>query len=186
MNGNPGEKPRRYTCCICQKEKDLLLFYPLRLTPQPLCRDCANRGKHCSKCKVYKPFSQFPKAPGSVNRGGVATYCLTCKGERNKQTYDPTRQRARILKARFRITSEEYDRLYARQGGVCAICQQPETALSRNGTVQPLAVDHDHTTSDVRGLLCMRCNLLLGMVEKDYDRVEKMLEYIRGVRKEES
>ncbi len=186
MDGNPGEKPRRYTCSICKKEKEILLFYPLRLTPQPLCRDCANIGKHCSKCKVYKPFSQFPKAPDSVNRGGVATYCLTCKGERNKQTYDPTKQRARILKARFHITSEEYDRLYARQGGVCAICQQPETALSRNGTVPPLAVDHDHATGEVRGLLCMRCNLLLGMIEKDYDRVEKMFEYIRGGRKEES
>jgi hypothetical protein len=69
---------------------------------------------------------------------------------------------------------------------VCAICQQPETALSRNGAVPPLAVDHNHTTDDVRGLLCMRCNLLLGMIEKDYDRVEKMLEYIRGGRKEES
>jgi Recombination endonuclease VII len=83
----------------CKKEKEILLFYPLRLTPQPLCRDCANRGKHCSKCKVYKPY---------------------------------------------------------------------------------------HATGDVRGLLCMRCNLLLGMIEKDYDRVEKMFEYIRGGRKEES
>lgn len=47
------------------------------------------------------------------------------------------------------------------QGGVCVICGKPESVV-RNGTVQRLAVDHDHESGKVRGLLCYGCNIMLG------------------------
>lgn len=49
------------------------------------------------------------------------------------------------------MTAEHYDRLLANQNGVCAICGKPQ-----NG--RHLAVDHDHETGIVRGLLCVHCN----------------------------
>lgn len=58
--------------------------------------------------------------------------------------------------------------LFDRQGGRCAICGNSETtpATSRHkgnlGRPRRLAVDHDHTSGLVRGLLCTRCNMLLG------------------------
>jgi phage regulator Rha-like protein len=53
------------------------------------------------------------------------------------------------------------------QEGVCAICGKPETVKSRKGEVLALAIDHDHATGKVRGLLCFRCNTTLGTYERN-------------------
>ena|SRR3989442_8819564 len=51
--------------------------------------------------------------------------------------------------------------LLARQGAVCAICHGPETSV-RNGRTKYLAVDHDHRSGRIRGLLCERHNIGIG------------------------
>jgi len=58
------------------------------------------------------------------------------------------------------MTLARYEEMFSAQGGVCKICQRPEPAQRR------LAVDHDHKTGLVRGLLCTRCNIQLGWYEK--------------------
>jgi hypothetical protein len=65
------------------------------------------------------------------------------------------------LKYKFGISLSEYSKLIIDQGNKCAICDQPETQL-RNGRIKALAVDHDHETGKVRGLLCCACNQALG------------------------
>lgn len=60
--------------------------------------------------------------------------------------------RATRLAAIFDITPDEYDQVLAEQHGLCAICGRPPKPGKR------LAVDHDHTTGFVRGLLCFMCN----------------------------
>jgi hypothetical protein len=69
--------------------------------------------------------------------------------------------RNKRLLDKFGITSEEYDYLLAAQSGVCAICKNPP----KKGKY---AVDHDHKTGILRGILCMWCNhkLLGGAREK--------------------
>ena len=62
------------------------------------------------------------------------------------------------------FTTIDYDRLYQIQQGKCAICKKHSTEFKRN-----LAVDHDHKTGKIRGLLCYRCNAILGHYEnKDF------------------
>lgn len=79
-----------------------------------------------------------------------------------------SQRRARL--AKYNITLEQYDALLARQGGVCGICQRPET----NKRLKYLSVDHDHSCCPlskvscgkcVRGLLCTGCNRRLGAIE---------------------
>lgn len=72
----------------------------------------------------------------------------------------------------FDLSSEEYSALLNLQGGVCAICgQRPVT--------RRLAVDHDHTTGEVRGLLCSRCNHdLLGAGHDNVDRLRSAAAYL--------
>lgn len=72
-------------------------------------------------------------------------------------------RRSDILK-KFNITVEEYNTLLESQGGTCAICGEAETDLSSNRqSIKHLAVDHDHVTGKNRGLLCARCNKMLGL-----------------------
>jgi hypothetical protein len=81
--------------------------------------------------------------------------------------------RAVKLKRRFGLTVEVYDALLAAQDGVCAICKQPQPGGHR------LAVDHDHTTGQLRGLLCSKCNRALGSIEHPGEWGERAAEYLR-------
>lgn len=63
----------------------------------------------------------------------------------------------------------DYDALLAAQGGRCAICG------ARPGR-RNLAVDHDHATGKVRGLLCTTCNVKLGVIESTFPT--KAAEYL--------
>lgn len=80
--------------------------------------------------------------------------------------------RRHILKKNFGITKEEYDQMLAHQNGVCAIC------LEVCATGRDLAVDHDHETGKVRGLLCRDCNVSLGLMKDDPNRLRKAAEYL--------
>ncbi len=96
-----------------------------------------------------------------------------------------TKNRERIinnrLKAVYGLTLLEYKYMNAIQAGVCAICKYPETSNhSVMKTPMPLAVDHDHNTGDIRGLLCQTCNQTLGRFKEDPSRFERAAEYIRN------
>jgi hypothetical protein len=66
---------------------------------------------------------------------------------------------------KFGITVAEYEQLHAQQKGLCAICLRPETAHHHKGKKKHLAIDHDHISNKVRGLLCQRCNMIVGFIE---------------------
>jgi hypothetical protein len=68
------------------------------------------------------------------------------------------------------ITEEKYGQIFDSQNGVCAICKGPPDTRWKM-----LAVDHDHGTGKVRGLLCMTCNTLLGRLESQWDSVMQYL-----------
>ena len=69
------------------------------------------------------------------------------------------------LSYKYGLTEQAYDELVARQGGSCAICHQPEQRRRPDGSPTPLCVDHNHETGQVRGLLCARCNSVLGFID---------------------
>lgn len=72
------------------------------------------------------------------------------------------------LKKSFGIGLREYNKMLAFQNGCCAICKKPERAV-RNGKVKALSVDHCHDSSEVRGLLCSTCNVMIGMSRDNED-----------------
>lgn len=66
----------------------------------------------------------------------------------------------------------QYDLLLAAQDGACAICRRKPGA-------KRLAVDHDHTTEEVRGLLCKACNRdVLGHLRDDTEALQRAIEYL--------
>jgi hypothetical protein len=87
--------------------------------------------------------------------------------------------KANQLKAKYGITVEEYQAMFDSQGGVCKLCGQEETTrISRGDGIRSLAVDHDHKTGKVRGLLCHQCNVVLGQYELHKDLFPKFQEYL--------
>jgi len=83
------------------------------------------------------------------------------------------KRRDGLLKRKYGITLEQYEAMHRKQGGVCAICGQTETALHVRGGAKRLAVDHDAITGVVRGLLCQRCNLNIGQWNHSPERTTK-------------
>ena len=69
------------------------------------------------------------------------------------------------IQRRYGITMDDYMSMLGKQNNACAICKK---AARINVTGRPsLYVDHDHGTGRVRGLLCARCNMLMGFLDQD-------------------
>jgi hypothetical protein len=77
------------------------------------------------------------------------------------------------LKKKYGITIEQYNQLHTKQGGLCAICQQPQSKYKRN-----FHVDHDHSNGKVRGLLCVKCNYGIGCFNENLELFDKVKDYI--------
>jgi len=78
--------------------------------------------------------------------------------------------RRHSLLKKYGITPEEYDAMLLEQGGICAICKsdKPWGFVTEPKRARDFfCVDHDHTTGEVRGLLCQPCNIGLGSFKED-------------------
>lgn len=69
------------------------------------------------------------------------------------------------LNYKYKISESQYKSILKLQNGVCAVCKLPETEKRRR-VLKNLCVDHDHLTGKIRGLLCQKCNRILGYFEK--------------------
>lgn len=94
-----------------------------------------------------------------------------------KSNTDERKQRSleNLRKRKYGITPLEYDRLYQMQQGRCKICNKHQTDLG-----QALHVDHDHVSNKVRGLLCGRCNILLGHAYDSIDILSAAIIYLEA------
>jgi len=99
-------------------------------------------------------------------------HCGKCAPAVRRERSDRA-HRARVA-AIYGIQPEDYDRMYEVQGGTCAICQRAK------GVTKRLAVDHDHKTDLVRGLLCGLCNKFLGHGRDEPEFFERAAEYLRN------
>ncbi len=81
-------------------------------------------------------------------------------------------QRKQLLKREYSMTLEQFEAMLATQKGVCALC-------GKDGGKRGLSVDHDHDTGGIRGLLCTRCNVALGVIGDNIEGVQKVMEYLR-------
>jgi hypothetical protein len=73
------------------------------------------------------------------------------------------------IKWRYGITPEAYNSLLEAQKGLCAVCR----------TCPAKAVDHDHKTGQIRGILCATCNTGLGVFKENEGNLLSAIEYLR-------
>jgi len=140
----------------------------------------------CTKCRIEKDPSSFSKEPTKKN--GLCSQCKECRnaGLLARRHLAPDVRWHQDLVRNYGITGEAYSALFEAQSGLCAICEQPETATYR-GRLMRLSVDHDHECCPgkkscgqcIRGLLCNRCNnRVLGSVSDDIDILKAAVVYL--------
>ena len=112
---------------------------------------------------------------------GLCRYCYNKQWkrdhpERAAEYYRRHRQEWRryMLVSKWGMSPAEYDEMLEAQGGVCAICKGSE----KDGRY--LSVDHDHNSGKVRGLLCQRCNVLVGMAGDSPTVLTSAIRYLGG------
>lgn len=135
--------------------------------------------KTCKYCLVEKITSDFWKCARSKDR--LDYKCKICSKLINRQWHRANRARVNevksewskknpdkvkntSLKKSYKIDLIEYNNMLTKQNNKCAIC-------SEESAVKCLAVDHDHKTGKIRGLLCNRCNTGLGMFRDNIDLI---------------
>jgi hypothetical protein len=130
-----------------------------------------NTIRRCSRCTIVKPLKEFTK-----NKGLPLDHSYCCKPCSLEY-----RKWGRI-KRRFGLNKEQYQTLVERQNDVCALCGQKERIKRSQHHFGPnyLAVDHDHKTGKVRGLLCNQCNIGLGNFKENIQVLRKAAEYLEG------
>ena len=126
--------------------------------------------KKCNICKRKKSLSEYHLYARSKD-GHYAT-CKKCRSTKEKGLYGRTPEQIRRgnLK-KFGLTLEDYDVLLEQQNNVCKLCGRPPIG-------RRLAVDHNHETGKIRGLLCLQCNAVLGSVREDASLLQKMVKYL--------
>lgn len=146
----------------------------------------------CRKCGESKPLSDFPPSRAYRERercracGNAQTQAWRAANpDRVKEYAAEWREKNRVqiaaydrrhhLKSSYGLTPEQYDAMLATQGGRCAGCGGTDPRNKRYGQ---FVVDHDHATGAVRGLLCNPCNVAIGQVNDDIDRLMSLAAYL--------
>lgn len=125
----------------------------------------SDRMQTCTSCKDTKPLTEFyRKATGNAVKD---TFCKICCGMRDRR------------KAHWPLLSVDavrkiYNQMFESQAGCCAICLRHQSEFKKG-----FAVDHDHTTGRVRGLLCINCNKGLGNFYDNLDKLEAAKRYLK-------
>ena len=113
---------------------------------------------------------EYSKKYYSEHRSEVLEYFR----KRYKNPEVKLRQKARSRQKRYGLSSIEYNKMINKQKNKCAVCP---TKLSKLPSKQ-VHVDHDHKTGKVRGLLCQKCNLALGLLKENLLIVRSLLKYL--------
>jgi len=147
--------------------------------------------KTCKKCKAEKDFSQFYKH--SSSKDGYNTWCKPCwssyeytdekKKKRSHSNIENQWQssgkrkdylRSYMLKKKYGINLEIYNQMMLEQNNKCRIC-----GIDSSHCLNGLYVDHDHQTSEVRGLLCRDCNVAIGLLKESAIFMQNAISYLQ-------
>lgn len=99
--------------------------------------------------------------------------------QREYNARNPDRVRAVNLKAKYGITLDDYAEILQAQDNVCGCCGG-DFKLDKNKRGRH--IDHDHATGRVRGIVCFKCNYILGRVDKDVEILKRAVAYLERVR----
>jgi hypothetical protein len=138
--------------------------------------------KICQICgKEYRPTSSNQKRCIGCRLDGDREWRRKYNHEWRREHPEIVRRgtkdyRLRVgMKKKYGFTPEQYDSMLESQGGKCIVCGSDNL---RHGVIIGLAIDHDHVTGKIRGLLCSNCNTALGMLGNSPERILALYQYL--------
>jgi hypothetical protein len=100
--------------------------------------------------------------------------------ERKKEYYSrpeiKERQRALYLIRAYKLDLKTYNEMLISQNNKCAICKSDFSKVT-------CCVDHNHITKSIRGLLCSKCNIVLGYFNDKISFLKNAIDYLKKARK---
>lgn len=129
--------------------------------------------KSCITCLQILPLESFYRKRQNQKQ----SECKQCTCVRRAKWWrSPAGKRSSAntkLKARFGITVEQFEMRLKEQDGKCLICGATESGLGHK-----LAVDHNHVTGKIRGILCKSCNIGIGNLKDCPDLLRRAADYL--------
>lgn len=125
----------------------------------------------CTKCGTTEPHTEFYKDRG------VCRPCTRAQ-QRAYRSRRPDFHRNHNLKQRYGITIEDFESIISQQNFACAICEVEISHALDYKSGKSVAVDHNHETGEVRGILCSKCNLILGHARESTDILYRSILYL--------
>lgn len=174
-------------CTKCKIEKDIMCFSKSSGNKDGLyhwCKECVRNHQILNKDRIRIQQAKWRKK----NKKHVAEYTKNYdKLNKDKRTAqkrlrrinNPDFYKAQMLKRFHGITLLDYKKMLEEQNGLCAICGKEETRRDfRYNNLIDLAVDHDHKTGKVRGLLCSNCNKAIGVFQDNTELLQSAINYL--------
>lgn len=179
-----SERNQRYYQANQEKEKERSLEY-YRQNKHKIDRE-AKRAYMAEYLKTYKRRKHSLEDRAEINGRRRARYAadpeFRAKEVAAVKLYykrNPETRKNSNIRTVFGITMEDYKAMLLQQGNACAICRTEKTGVAeKNKKERSLAIDHDHATGKVRGLLCHRCNFGLGHFKDNPDLLTKAAAYL--------
>jgi hypothetical protein len=140
-------------CAVCETE-----FMPVTGSHKFCSFDCKSEHKLKTR-KAYKQTDDYKAKAKIYNQNYVR--------------YDSPRDlKDRNLQVTYGITIDQYEQMCIDQKGLCKICQKPPPGK------KPLCVEHSHETGKVRGLVCIKCNNILGSADDCIVILQRTIDYL--------
>lgn len=183
--GRPARVRRVAAARVCLDCTTLLLDLRQR------CPDCRaaheDRLRAARAERVRAKYARKPRTSWAPTGGLGLRVCTSCSEEfqpyRRNQLECSYACRDAVGRVRAHgLTPEQHGAMLVEQDGVCALCGNAPYPKPDNPASAVLNIDHDHSTGQVRGLLCARCNLGLGNFADDPELLRRAADYIDHAR----
>lgn len=139
-------------CCACEELKPLDCFYYSKT-------GIYKKGGNCKSCciKLSIEWRNKNREKHRENDRKSRTNHMEKNKYRNKEWRLKNKDKLRwqLIKCKYRLSKEDWMRIFEKQGNCCGICGLVCESLEEYHT------DHDHKTGIIRGILCMNCNLIM-------------------------
>lgn len=164
------------SCARCKVVQAFSEFYPKKIKGKPGYFD-----SYCKACVAKKAREYTDQHPEKAYWNCVNYRKNNPERVRaNSRRWESINKNKRWdgkLKRTYGITLDQYNQISEQQNNVCAICKDSDEDR-KHLKFKRLCIDHNHSTGEIRGLLCSECNKAIGLLNDDPELLQSAITYL--------